>query len=381
MITILNGKLTIPERQRFIGFAGDNLARTIRFLLKGQTVADRIYRLYLTFDDESVNFFTLPSVLTDEGVELTWEVEHRHIFKSGNIRAQIKAFSGDGVVYHTNTDTFIVGNSAEFSESIKSNITEYLEHEQKLNSIAMLIRESAVMTPYVGENGNWYIYDSESGGYIDSNKPSAYKSDSTDIADGAITSEKLADKAIDRESLFDDAIRKAFLSLPLKSITVAGDVAENFYNQFTSPGVYQIDSVSGVHNVLVVFKPDSDAYLMQILLSYNKILYRGIFCSEDGVYADEDWEAWTDLSDKGMEKADKFYLVSSIGESVDPQFIAYQTDDKTTDSMLRIPMSLLRTKFLKIKDEGEYFVSETVEGALQELGAELKGVSTLLAAI
>ena len=381
MITVSNGKLTIPEHERFIGFAGDNLVRTISFLIKGQHLADKIYRLYLTFDDDSVNYFILPAEVTDEGVVLTWYVQQNHLFKSGVVKAQLKVFGDSGVIYHTNADVFIVGDSAEFSDSIKDNNTEFLEYERKLNSLVDVINESAALMPYVGENGNWYIYDSTQGGYVDSGKTAVYKSDNNDIMPGAVTADKIADGAVNRTELFSDYMKKAFLSLPLESVSVSGSITENFYNQFTTPGIYQIDSFMGVHQVLVVLAPDSTAFLMQLLLSYDKILYRGIYCSEDGVYADDDWEQWTDLCDKGMDKAEKIKSISFLSANANPEFIAYQTDEPTSQCMMRIPLSVLKTRLFALEDAGEYFVSETVEGALQELGAELKGVGDMLSAL
>ena len=381
MITILNGKLTIPEEERFIGFAGDNLARTIEFNLCGITQADAVYRLYLTFDDGTVNYFSLPFEVTDKGVVLSWIVEKKHIFKSGNVKAQIKAFSNRGVVYHTSSDTFIVGNSAEFSDSITESNTEFLELEEKLNNLYQSINEVCVLMPYVGDNGNWYIYDSTSGMYTDSGKPSVGSAEGFVLADGAITSEKLARGVIDSQELFSDEMKNIFLSLPVFEKNIAGTIEENYYNTLTQQGIYKIDSYTGTHEVLLVFKPVSQAYLMQILMKYNKILYRGILCTDDGIYADEDWEKWTDLTDRGMKKASEFSLASMIGDNTDPQFIIYQTDVPSSQDMLRIPLSVVSAKINKISDVGNFFVSENVEGALQELGAEVAGVSRLLSQI
>lgn len=381
MITILNGKLTIPEEERFIGFAGDNLARKIEFILCGITQADAVYRLYLTFDDGTVNYFSLPFEVEDEGVVLTWNVEKKHIFKSGNVRAQIKAFSNRGVAYHTSSDTFFVGDSAEFADSITESNTEFLEYEEKLNSLMQSINEVCVLMPYVGDNGNWYIYDSATGMYTDSGKPSVGRADSQEIADGAVTSEKLARGVIDTEELFSYNMRNRYLSLPVFVKNIAGALPENYYNTLTEQGIYKIDSYSGVHEVLLVFKPDTQAYLMQILLKYNKIYYRGILCNMDGVYADEDWGPWYDLTDRGMEKATSFDYVTAVGDNVDPQILAYQTDVLSGQDMVRIPLSVISEKLGKIEDTGNYFVSETIEGALQELGAEVVGVSQLLSGI
>ena len=381
MITVSNGKLTIPEHKRFIGFEGDNLVQTISFLFTGQQIADKIYRLYLTFDDGSVNYFTLPAEVTAEGVVLNWHVNRCHLFKSGVVKAQLKVFRGDGVVYHTTTDCFIVGDSAEFADNIKNNNTEFLECEEKLNALVDVITESVALMPYVGDNGNWYIYDSSKGEYIDSGKTSVHKAGNNDIASGSVTAEKIADGAVNRAEIFSENMRKTFLSLPLVSVNVTESVEPDYYNRFTTPGIYQIDSYMGLHQVLVVLAPVSDAFLMQILLSYDKVLYRGIYCSEDGVYADEDWEEWTDLTSKGMESAENFFCLNSLGKDANPEFIMYQSHDATMPKMLRLPLSVLKTIFTTLEDRGEYFVSETFEGALQEIGSELKGVSDLLSQI
>lgn len=381
MITVLNGKLTIPESQRFIGFAGDNLVRTIQFLILNQKETDRIYRLYLTFDDDTVNYFTLPSRLTDAGVVLTWDVRQEHIFKSGNVKVQIKGFSQNGVVYHTTKDTFIVGNSAEFSDNIKKSNTEFLQYEEKLNSLKEYIDEAVLLAPYIGDNGNWFIYDSALGEYKDSGKSSAGKTQSGDIAQGAVTSDKIANGAINSEEKFSSFMKKAFLSFPLKSISVAGDIQEEFYDQYTQTGIYQIDSYSGIHNVLVVLKPFSDAYLMQILMSFDKVLYRGIFCKEDGVYSGEEWTDWCDLCKTDIKKPSEYYEVDSIGDNADPHLLSYQTSDPTTDFSVRIPLSVLKTKLLTISDEGNYFEGNSIESALQEIGAELNGLEDLLSKI
>ncbi len=196
MITILDGKLTVPENQRFIGFAGDNMQRKIEFVVKNHTDPKNIYRLYLTFEDGTVNYFTLPANVTSEGTILTWYVKKEHIFSSGIVYAQIKAFCDSGVIFHTNKEVFIVGSSTELEDFLSSNNTEFLEYEKRLNSLHDYIEEARLLMPYIGENGNWYLFDSSKGSYVDSEKPSVGKSLTADIADGAVTSQKIASGAV-----------------------------------------------------------------------------------------------------------------------------------------------------------------------------------------
>ena len=207
MITIQNGKFFVPEDERFIGFAGDNLRKKIEFLVLGETQEVSTYRLYLTFDDDSVNFFVLPKANTSEGVLLTWDILESHIFKAGIVKAQIKAFAEDGMIWHTNFETFIVGKTAEYPETPDSPInTEFLEYEKALNRIRDEIKEERVLLPYIGDNGNWYCFDAESNTYVDSGKASKGQAQTGDIAENAVTTQKLADWAVTSEKLADGAV-------------------------------------------------------------------------------------------------------------------------------------------------------------------------------
>lgn len=340
MITILNGKLTIPESERFIGFAGDNLRRTIKFLVSSKTEADRIYRMYLTFDDGTVNFFTLPFEVTDLGIVLIWDVLREHIFKSGCVKVQIKAFSDKGVVWHTNTDTFIVGDSAEFSQQLAKQNTEFLQFEEKLNNLSKEISDICVLMPFVGENGNWFIYDAQAGEYKDSGKPSV------GVADGI----KIADGDIDKLSLFSSEMAQKYLSLPVHKLSSYDAFSSEYYNTLTEQGIYKLDCLSGLHQVVVVLSPDSTAYLMQLKFDYDKIQYRGIWCTEDGKYPDEDWEEWTTLNLK-------------VDSSIDSD-----SENPVSNKAVAEALDLKMNK--EFEDKGNFFESQNIEDVLQEIGAK-----------
>ncbi len=188
MITIQNGKLTIPENERFIGFAGDNLRRKIEFSVQGESTPCELYRIYLTFDDGTVNFFALEGVERDGATTLVWNVLDEHIFKSGLVKVQIKAFSQNNVIWHTNEEYFVVGESAECADFFKNKEnSEFLRYEQMLNSLKDEIEAERVLLPYIGDNGNWFVYDTESDNYVDSGKKSM-----GEIADYSVTPEKLS---------------------------------------------------------------------------------------------------------------------------------------------------------------------------------------------
>lgn len=143
MIVINSGKMQIPEEERFIGFFGDNLHSTRQFRLTDISEPDCIYRLYLTFDDGTVNYFVLDSKVENSSTILTWNILEEHIFKSGTVQAQIKCIGADGEIYHTTCDYFIVASSAEDAEffSNKEN-SEFLRYERMLNSILSSINSN-----------------------------------------------------------------------------------------------------------------------------------------------------------------------------------------------------------------------------------------------
>lgn len=166
MITILSGKMTIPENDRFVGFAGDNLVITKQFFIKDIVDENYIYRLYLSFDDNTYNYLQLDKTVGEDGTTLTWNVKSDDIFKSGVVMAQIKIFSTSDEIFHTTTDYFIVAPSAEFTDAFgdKEN-SEFLEYETRLNSLLEEINSAKQYLPYVDQDGYWHIFDSEDGEY------------------------------------------------------------------------------------------------------------------------------------------------------------------------------------------------------------------------
>lgn len=290
MIKILDGKLTVPEDQRFIGFAGDNMIRKIQFLVLNRTNPTDIYRLYLTFDNGSVNHFQLPATVSSEGTILTWDVEEEHIFKSGIVYARIKGFSRDGVVFHTNKDLFVVGPSAEYSEYFEKDNTEFLEYEKKLNALREYIEEVSLHAPYIGENGNWFVFDSKEGSYVDTGKPSVGKALTADIEDGAVTSDKIAAGAVTapklgQYSVTTDAIVPSAVTedkLASQSVTTEKIADESVTGVKIQKGVVGIDHLA--ENIRISSEMLDDTY-WKVKEYIPAISYADL----DSVFDDEDF--------------------------------------------------------------------------------------------
>lgn len=169
MITINQGKITIPKDDMFIGFSGDNLTVTRKLLLVGDTNESKIYRMYLKFDDGTYNHFTLDSEQTEDGVLILWEITKDQIFKSGALKAQIKITNSNGEISHTPLLNFYVLDSIEFSDSFKNHEnSEFLLLEEKLNDLKLELQNERSKLPMISDDNTWLLYDVEAEKYEDS---------------------------------------------------------------------------------------------------------------------------------------------------------------------------------------------------------------------
>ena len=117
MITIhKSGKITIPQEEGFIGYAGDNLNKTLEFIVENQTDRSLYYRIFLQFDDDTVNYFLLSRKFVGNDTILVWNVTQGHLYKDGIVYMQIKAFGADGEVFHTESVPIFVGKTIEFCD-------------------------------------------------------------------------------------------------------------------------------------------------------------------------------------------------------------------------------------------------------------------------
>lgn len=186
MITISDGILTIPEGERFVGFSGDNGHTQKVFYIRNCIDSGWLYRLYLTFDDGRHNYFALPASVDSGGTRLVWNIREDHILKSGIIKAQLKAFSSEEEVYHTTSDVFVAGRATEEDDEFKNGNSEFLQMEKSLNRLYEKMKTASAKMPYVGDNGNWYLYDWDTNAYKDSGSPT-----SVGIAKSSVTPDKL----------------------------------------------------------------------------------------------------------------------------------------------------------------------------------------------
>ncbi len=222
MITIQDGIFTIPEGERFVGFAGDNLHTQKKFFIPDCTQRGWLYRLYLTFDDGRHNFFTLTPSVGSEGTWLTWDITEDHILKSGIVKAQIKAFSSDKEVYHTTSDVFIAGKATEEDEEFKNSNSEFLHFERTLNDLYGKMENASAKMPYVGTNGNWYTYDAYKEAYFDSGVS--------------------AEVALDDMVISPDKLDRAYWQMEARNPVIGFDYLDNLIDESVSDStVYRVE--------------------------------------------------------------------------------------------------------------------------------------------
>lgn len=157
MITIQSGKLSIPEDERFIGFAGDNSVIEKQILVLHRHVLNSAYTLCLRFDNGDIKQVPLPYQQINSDVLLTWTVEREEILHHGIVTAQVKMTDDNGNIQHSSKDYFLIGSSVEIDEDgfEKDYITQ-TQLEEKINEAVEGIN---ARSPYLGSDGYWYVYD------------------------------------------------------------------------------------------------------------------------------------------------------------------------------------------------------------------------------
>ena len=159
MITIQSGKLSIPEDERFIGFAGDNTVVTKEFHILRRVVPSSEYTLCLRFDDGNVKTVPLRSAQFGSDVRLTWEIERDDLASTGIVTAQVKMTDGNGNVQHTTKDYFLVGTSVELDDEGRE--IEHINRSQLEESIKEAVEGIEAKSSYLGDDGYWYVFDKD----------------------------------------------------------------------------------------------------------------------------------------------------------------------------------------------------------------------------
>lgn len=201
MITIQNGKLIIPDEDRFVGFAGDDSIREKQFVLRDSAEQDCAYTLCLRFDDDTVRTVTLSSEISGGDTVLSWNIRGEDICSAGVVQAQIKIADSDGSIGHTTKDFFLIGSAVELNDDGSEG--EYVTPSMLEHSIEQAVQTLSSTAPYIDEDGYWCVYDAESGEYVRTDyHVSGITPDSamSDVSDNAVSNRVIKRYADDKAS-------------------------------------------------------------------------------------------------------------------------------------------------------------------------------------
>lgn len=164
MITIQNGKLIIPDSDRFVGFAGDNTVAEKQFILMDFVRENCTFTLCMRFDDDTVRSVPLSAAADHGDTVLTWEIRREDLCSAGVVQVQVKIADSDGSIAHTTKDFFLIGSAVELDDD--GGEMEYVTPSQLENSINQALQEVTATSPYIDADGYWCIYDTAEGRYV-----------------------------------------------------------------------------------------------------------------------------------------------------------------------------------------------------------------------
>ena len=225
MITIhKSGKISIPQEEGFIGYAGDNLNKTLEFIVEKHTDENCYYRAFLKFDDDTVNYFILNKKIKDGNTILEWTVTQDQLYKNGIVYLQIKAFNISNVIFHTESVPIFVGDSIEFTDYLAERPnSEFLQQEEHLNNLLYNVENAKEFLPYIGGNGNWYVYDYDTKSYYDTGVTALGSADKYPLTT-EITETSTDDNASSAKAVYNYG-QKIYSDAKEHFSTTAGDLA------------------------------------------------------------------------------------------------------------------------------------------------------------
>ena len=259
MITIQNGKLMIPDSDRFVGFAGDNTVNTKQFTMIGFMGQDCTFTLCMRFDDDTVHTAPLSAQSDHGNTVLTWEIRKEDLCSSGVVQVQVKTTDSDGGIEHTTKDFFLIGSAVELDDD--GSEMEYVTPSQMQNSINQALETVTATAPYVDDDGYWCVYDPEQGVYVrteyyagGSNPDSAMSDSSNNAVSNSVIKRYVDAKAADAASYTDTKTAdKVPNTRRIAHLALTADISGEALMTALRPYTYKINvtpNVSGVKGQL-----------------------------------------------------------------------------------------------------------------------------------
>lgn len=159
------------ERDRFLGFTGEHLARRLEIRA---SVPGYACKLDLEFEDGQKNILDL----TAENGVLCTDIRREYVACHGRVRAQVRGLRGDEVIKSNVFELVIVGSvdAVDSFEPLAPGEFEQMERTLtglKTDTEAAADRAAALTAKMpLPQDGTWHIWDEAADAYRDSGEPS-----------------------------------------------------------------------------------------------------------------------------------------------------------------------------------------------------------------
>lgn len=159
------------ERDRFLGFTGEHLARRLEIRAR---VPGYACKLDLEFEDGQKNILGL----TAEGGVLCTDIRREYVACHGRVLAQVRGLKGDEVIKSNVFELVIVGSvdAVDSFEPLAPGEFEQMERtltDLKTGTEAAADRAAALTAKMpLPQDGTWHIWDEAADAYRDSGEPS-----------------------------------------------------------------------------------------------------------------------------------------------------------------------------------------------------------------
>ena len=137
MIKVNGRVLAIPDDEKVIGFVGDNLIEVRQFEINDEQLLNFSFKLDLRIAE-----FVGIIDLTKNGNILTWTIEKEHLPQQGVVDIQLRAFSGDDEIWHSEIAQVHAGDSINATDYFSSPLpSEFEQMEQRITQKAEQVEE------------------------------------------------------------------------------------------------------------------------------------------------------------------------------------------------------------------------------------------------
>ena len=135
MINVIGRDLIIPKVERFVGMQSDNKVETRQFEVTDTALFDFNFKLDLG-NGVNKDIVDLTKEIQEDKVILIWEITRENLINDGILYAQLRAYSDNDEVWHTNIDYFEVKSSINATEYYPDVLpSEFMQMEQRVTAI------------------------------------------------------------------------------------------------------------------------------------------------------------------------------------------------------------------------------------------------------